>query len=113
MQIVHTLKHFKRHEFTNPDEMDHDLLIKLDQARAHANLPFTITSSYRANDPRYHGSGKAVDIACLGSRMRYIMVPSLLAAGFNRIGVYANHIHVDVGEDPQGVLWHGTYTKGG
>jgi uncharacterized protein YcbK (DUF882 family) len=111
MKIFHVLKHFRRSEFTNPDAMSQELLWKLDYARELAGLPFHITSSYRAKDPRFHGEGKAVDIACSKSHERFIIVTALLFAGFTRIGIYENHIHADTGTAPIRVLWWGTYKE--
>lgn len=109
MNIVHTLKYFRRHEFTNPDRLSPRLLYMLDHTRALAQLPITITSDYRANDPRFHGEGLAVDFACPDSPSRFTFVEALLRAGFTRLGLYPNHIHADVGDGPTRVLWLGSY----
>ena len=42
-----------------------------------------------------HRLGKACDIACIGSRHRFLIVNALIEAGFNRIGIAKNFIHVD------------------
>lgn len=104
------LKYFFRSEFSDPDEMDSNLLLMLDHARHIAGIPFRVTSSFRSGDLGAHGRGLAVDIACRESHDRFRMVKALFLAGFNRIGVYEGHIHVDV--DPKkyrGVLWIGRY----
>lgn len=98
--------HFFRNEFDYPDAMNEDLLEKLDSAREEANVPFVITSDYRPNDPRAHGRGNAVDIACITSSARYRIVTGLLSAGFNRLGVYDKHIHADIDpQSPPHVMW--------
>lgn len=110
VDIYKHLRHFDRSEFSNPDAMSTELLLKLDWARHKSKLPFKITSSYRANDARNHGKGLAVDIACNNSAQRLIMLKALLAVDFERIGVYSNHIHVDVAPDNP-CLWHGYYDQ--
>jgi len=108
-QIYQYLRHFKRSEFSNPDQMSTYLLLKLDWARNKAETPFILTSTYRQNDPRTHGKGLAVDILCTNSKTRLIILKALLAVDFNRIGIYPDHIHVDVAVDPPSCLWHGNY----
>lgn len=103
------LRHFDRAEFSAPDLMSWDLLVRLDAAREDAGVPFVITSSFRAGDPGAHGKGYAADISCEDSRTRRKMIDAMTRL-FTRIGVYQRHIHVDVDpERPQGVLWYGRY----
>ncbi len=110
-EIFKYLRYFKRHEFSNPDGMSIELLLKLDWARHKSELPYVLTSTYRAKDARTNGKGLAVDIACTSSKTRLIMLDALRAVEFNRIGIYPKHIHVDVAiSDPSGV-WYGTYPK--
>jgi zinc D-Ala-D-Ala carboxypeptidase len=110
--IFDALEFFKRSEFENPDGMGWELLLRLDVARRLADTPFTLTSTFRASDARSHGKGLAVDIHCIHSGVRYKILNSLLAAGFNRIGIYANHIHVDLDSSlPGELVWYGTYPK--
>jgi len=108
-QIYQYLRHFKRSEFSNPDAMSTELLLKLDWARHKAETPFILTSTYRANDKRTHGKGLAVDILCTNSKTRLIILKALLQVDFNRIGIYAEHLHVDVSATLPPCLWHGTY----
>lgn len=42
--------------------------------------------------------GHAADISCTNSRNRIKMIDAFRAAGFNRIGIMKNAIHVDDGE---------------
>jgi len=108
--IYDALRYFKRSEFSNPDGMSIELLLKLDWARQKAKLPFVLNSTYRANDARNHGKGLAADIACTNSAHRLIMLKALLAVDFERIGIYSNHIHVDVAKNNP-CLWHGYYDQ--
>lgn len=109
------LDHFSASEFTEPDRMETQLLLALDETRKKAATPIYVTSSYREGDPKSHGRGWAVDIAdnregreC-SSRWRYAVVRAALGSGFRRIGVYDRHIHLDMDPDlPPAVLWWGT-----
>lgn len=105
----HSLTFFKADEFSKPEEMDYGLLLRLNNARKIARTPFEITSSYRTDDlESSHAYGLAVDIACTDSSKRWRIVEACITAGFNRIGIYDKHIHVDV--DPakaQDVMWWG------
>ncbi len=104
------LRFFSRHEFSAPDLMSFDFLILLDLARSRAGVPFRIASSFRNGDPGSHGDGLAVDIACSTSTERLRIVRALLEVGFQRVGIYRRHVHVDVDESrDQLVLWYGTY----
>lgn len=74
-----------------------------------------ITSGYRSveHNKKVGGSptsshliGLAVDIASLNSKDTFYIVESALRAGFVRIGLKDNHVHLDV--DPnkeQNVIW--------
>lgn len=109
-----TIRHFSPQEFTAPEYMSYQLLVRLDSARQYAGIPFRINSSFRAirnpSDPQSHFLGLAVDISCRYSHQRYVMLEALRKAGFNRIGIYPAHIHVDVHRDyPQEVIWLGDY----
>ena len=105
--------YFEYSEFDSPDQvgsykhMDVDFLNKLAQARKIAAVGFKITSGYRspAHNEKVggvpnssHTLGHAVDIYAPTSRQKYLIINSLLQAGFNRIGVAKNFIHVD--DDP-------------
>lgn len=100
------LVNFKPNEFEKPEKMDFLFLLKLDAARKIAKIPFVISSSYRQGDPNSHGRGLAVDIKCSDSPSRFKIVSSLLSVGFNRVGIYDKHIHVDSDTTlPQNVMW--------
>lgn len=119
--------HFELSEFDSPDEigsgkaMDSNFLSMLDDARGIAGIPFTITSGFRTpshnayvggvqaglkSKGSSHLFGYAADIAAPTSRQKYIIIDSLIKAGFNRIGVGNSFIHVDndPDKDPD-VIW--------
>ena len=106
--IFSNLTYFAKREFEYPYEMDVQLLRRLDTARALAGTPFVITSDFRTEEHNEavggaadsaHLKGQAVDIACPDSYHRFIMYDGLRTAGFRRIGLGANFIHVDIDED--------------
>jgi uncharacterized protein YcbK (DUF882 family) len=86
-------------------------------ARGKAGVPFIITSGLRteaqnaglpeAVHDSAHLTGNAVDLACADSETRYAMLKGLLQAGFNRIGIYASHLHADNSPTlPPNVVWY-------
>ena len=125
-----TLKYFKLSEFDSPDlegsgsNMNYTFLEKLDQARGLAGIPFKITSGFRTEayqddltrrgyktakkGTSPHLKGLAADISVKDSRQRFIVINSLLLAGFTRIGIGDNFIHVDLSTyegHRQNVIW--------
>lgn len=95
--------------------MHPETMRKLRVARSTAKVPFVINSAFRtaahnkkvggaANSP--HLRGRAVDIKAMDGRAKYVILTSLLAAGFHRIGIYRTWIHADDDPslDPQ-VVW--------
>jgi len=120
------MKYFKIDEFSSPDlpnsgiNMDANFLSMLDDARHMADIPFKINSGYRTQEYNIeiyrrlgkkpidsaHLKGKAADISCSGSRERWIIITALQDAGFNRIGIANNFIHVDSDENKSpNVIW--------
>jgi len=113
--------YFEYSEFDSPDQvgsyehMSVEFLNKLAQARKIAAISFKITSGYRspAHNEKVggvkgssHTNGHAADIYAPTSRQKYLIINALLQAGFNRIGVAKNFIHVD--DDPsknEDVIW--------
>lgn len=97
------------------DTMQGDFVYRLDRARGLAGVSFAITSGYRC--PRHnaeiggvssssHVNGWAADIACGGSRSRATIVTAAIEAGFNRIGIAKDFIHLDADPDkPERVFW--------
>ena len=97
--------------------LNYDLVAMLDKARDIAGVPFIITSGFRSEtvndlvggvDHSAHESGLAVDLACNNSSSRYKMLLALIQAGFNRIGIYDRHFHVDIDDTKESnVIWWG------
>lgn len=84
--------------------MNPEFLVKLDNARTLAGIPFKINSGYRTEahnkkvkgvDGSSHCLGFAADLHANDARSRLLIVSSLLKAGFNRIGIAETFIHVD------------------
>jgi len=64
------------------------------------------SAHFKDKEGKYHG----VDIKCRDSRSRYLIVNAALRVGFNRIGIYDKHIHLDnaMGKGfDQYVVWWG------
>jgi uncharacterized protein YcbK (DUF882 family) len=84
-------------------------------ARSRAAIPFVVTSGYRTEAHNFevggtqnssHMKGCAADIACRGSRDRFIIVTALLEAGFDRIGIGDGFVHCDTDwEKPSYVIF--------
>jgi len=107
------MKYFKKEEFKcncgvckkGFEEMQPELLEKLDEARDIAGIPFIIYSGYRCkkyNDwvggspTSRHMKGEAVDIKADTSRNRYLILDALFKVGFTSIGIYKGFIHADI-----------------
>ena len=96
-----------------------DTLYKIEAARIDSDIPYIITSATRCEEYNEFVGGVddsahlilfdysfALDIACDESCKRYIIVNSLLRAGFNRIGIADTFIHVDDSPVKQAnVIW--------
>jgi zinc D-Ala-D-Ala carboxypeptidase len=95
-------------------------LLKLDDARGIAGIPFLINSGCRCelHNLRIGGSPTsshiasedkpscAFDIAVPNSHARYVILSALIKAGFTRIGIAKTFIHVDDDETkPPHVTW--------
>ena len=96
-------KYFK--ELDNLDKMDKTFLLRLDEAREIAGIPFVINSAYRTPEHNAkiggkpnssHLKGLAVDISVTNSRQRFIVLNALLEVGFTRIGIADTFIHIDL-----------------
>lgn len=86
------------------NDMDQDLMIRLDEARGFAGVPFSLSSAMRCqrhnkavggSATSSHMSGFAVDIEAVDDQHRFSIIDALLKAGFNRIGVSESFVHVD------------------
>lgn len=91
------------------------LLTMLDAARFYAGVPFVVTSGPRCEQYNElvggrpnseHIPGDGADISAPNSRTRFHIVRGALLAGFVRIGVGKDMVHLGVSEtnDPD-VLW--------
>lgn len=104
------LKYFKLEEFNSPDApssgnmMNITFLQMLDKARDIAGIPFVINSGYRTQDyneqvggvPRSsHTTGRAADIRAETDADKARIIWACAKAGFNRIGLGSNFVHVD------------------
>lgn len=114
------LKYFKPAEFLEcqpmcfQSDMDDDFLVQLDYARELAGVPFVLNSAYRSveyekqkgrNGSSSHCKGVAVDLYCISSTLRFRIVSGLIGAGFERIGIAPNFIHVDSDADKPNCIW--------
>lgn len=108
-------KYFKLSEFDSPDElgsgekMSHEFILRLDEARSIAKLPFKINSGmrtkfwnehlaskgYKVAKNSAHMKGLAVDIRVKTSRERYIILNALQEVGLTRFGIGKTFLHVD------------------
>ena len=106
------MSYFKFDEFIcpccNKGQISSVLFEMLNEARGVALIPFVINSGFRCPDHNRawdgkpysaHVRGNSVVIKCVGCRIRYIILKSLLDAGFERIGIYPSFIHADVDPD--------------
>lgn len=119
-------KWFKQSEFDSPDlegsgeMMEDGFMNMLDLARDIYGHPMIITSGFRtvaynkslrdkgqsASQNSSHLLGWAADIRCTNSRQRFLMIESFLDAGFSRIGIGKDFIHVDCDpEKDNAVIW--------
>lgn len=113
------MKYFKLTEFScphcNASEMNDSFLDRLDTARGTAGVPFKITSGYRctqhnsaieSKSTSSHLKGLAADIHVVGTTARFNILRGLILAGFKRIGIGLDFIHVDEDlEKAQEVTW--------
>jgi len=114
------MKYFKLEEFDSPDlkgsgkNMKKDFLVKLDEARELAGIPFKINSGFRtkAQNLKAKGASKsshligvAADISCRDSVSRQIIVNALITVGFTRLGIANSFIHVDLDINKPDAVW--------
>ena len=115
------MQHFKPIEFKccscglGFDDMDFEILNRLDLAREYAGVPFVINSSIRCeahnkevggSESSSHLEGLAVDIACPSSYNRYRVLKGLMMAGFTRFGIGIDYVHADIDiSKPKELMW--------
>lgn len=109
-------KHFSEYEIKKY-QLTPEMWEKLDKAREIAGVPFILTSGRRSKGQNAlvggvstssHLTGEGCDLKCSTSQNRYKIVSALIQVGFNRIGIYNNHIHADISTDnehPQNIVW--------
>ena len=112
-------ENFAAWEFLCPDckrqYMEREFIVRLQIARNIAGIPFVPGSGWRCKKRNTavggvpdssHLVGLAVDIMALTSKERFIIVDALLRAGFMRIGIAKDYIHVDSDlSKPQGIMY--------
>jgi len=110
-------EHFWLYEFQCPDcrcvKIDVRILEYLEILREMVARPIYITSGYRCPDYNlkvggvknsYHLTGKAVDIST--EKFNKVKISQYASQiGFRGIGVYSNHIHLDIRDTPS--YWEG------
>ena len=114
------MKYFTLDEFDCPSHkgsginMDSNFLAKLEEAREIAGVSFIITSGYRTKEHNEyvggvpnssHLIGVAADISVSGGADRYVILNSLIRAGFKRIGVAKTFIHCDTDDSKPNSVW--------
>ncbi len=112
--------YFKASEFKSPKDkdsdgiMDNDFLNMLNAARHIAGNPWKVTSGKRS--PAYnkevggvakssHELGKAADISATSGAKKLEIVSAAIKAGFTRIGVAKNFIHLDNDSSKPNSIW--------
>lgn len=122
-----SIQYFKPSEFDSPDSigsgklMDYLLVYRLEQLRKIVDQPLFIDSGFRtekrnkdiggAKDSS-HMKGLAADVKCVNSLLRFKIVRYAMWLGISRIGVYSNHVHLDIDTDkPYPLLYYGKYKK--
>ena len=114
------IPYFMAHEFNckcmcGLNNMTVPHMSKLFSARLMAGIPFHIRSGSRCKlnnqlaggeETSDHLTGQGSDIEALSGREKYIIITSLLAAGFTRIGVGPDYVHAgDAEHNPPEVIW--------
>lgn len=114
-------KYFRLEEFDSPDVegsgelMEHQFMERLDVCRDLCQFPLIITSGYRTVEHNRavggsrnssHLLGWAADIAVTDSQKRYLLINAAIEAGFLRIGIGKNFLHLDCDPEKEQVcMW--------
>lgn len=111
---------FSVEEMSSPDlpdsgyNMQPKFMDQLQEARKAAAIPFDVTSGYRTpihnekvggSETSSHLDGWAADIAVNNGYQRLRILKALIQAGFNRIGIGENFIHVDCDPNKNASIW--------
>ena len=104
-----------RLECTAPREPNPELLTRLNILRTLYAAPLIITSGNRCKfwnkksggkDNSEHLTGEGADLKCLNSTGRYTLLECAMQAGFTRLGVGEDFVHVGVSKElSQKVIW--------
>ena len=103
-------KYFKISEFDckcgcGKNNIDDELVKKLDRVREKAGIPIVVSSGCRCEkhnkeeggkENSAHLSGLAVDMKAISSGTRWKLMEALFTTGFNRIGMGKTFIHADI-----------------
>ena len=119
---MESLKYFKISEFNCKccNRLGHlmsiNLLMKLDRIRHQVQQPIVIHSGVRCwnyNEKvngemaSAHLTGLAVDIEVTDNKTRFKIIEASMDFKINRIGVFRNHIHLDIDSSkPKNVIWY-------
>lgn len=113
-------KYFSNDEFlrcTPPctmEDLSEELLDRLDVVRSLCGFPLIVNSAYRSFDYEQemgrtgsssHCKHLAVDIAVQSGEKRLKIVQNALRAGFQRIGIAQNFVHLDLDSDKPISIW--------
>jgi uncharacterized protein YcbK (DUF882 family) len=124
-----TFEYFTYAEFDQPGlpgsgerYMSDEFIEMLDETREIYGKSIKINSGYRSKEyqqelaKRYntgvaknspHTEGIAADIHVANSKDRWLLINSLLLAGFTRIGIASNFVHADISKSRSDlVIWH-------
>lgn len=113
-------KYFKLGEFDcrcgcGKNNINDDLVRKLDRVREKVGIPLVISSGCRCEKHNKieggkktssHLEGLAVDIKALASGTRWKILSAIFTTGFNRIGIGKTFIHIDIDDSKaEKVIW--------
>ncbi len=114
-------RHFSESEFQrcspscSLQDMNQGTMNRFDTVRDLAGIPLVINSAYRSKEwdkakgrsgTGAHTLGRAIDICCNTERNRFLIINSLLKAGFTRIGIAKTYIHADDSPNhTQSITW--------
>ncbi len=94
--------------------MNEEFLDKLALVAVQWEHPLTLNCAYRSREhdlrkgrtgKSYHTQGRACDIRCTDSQMRFELVELAIREGLNGIGIYKNFVHLD--DRANRCLWYG------